>query len=99
MQTREDPYQGLSGISISTDKAGQTVSLEASGEALEIFYLQQPGGGKLELQVDDQIIGTITTDGDSGPGSYKTNLESRAASIAVADARKRAGSFVRLGAR
>jgi lysophospholipase L1-like esterase len=74
MQAREDPYQGLSGVSISTDKAGQTVSLEASGEALEIFYLQQPGGGKLELQVDDQIIGSITTDGDSGPGSYRATL-------------------------
>ena len=74
MATREDPDQGLSGISISTDKAGQTVSLAASGEALEIFYLQQPGGGKFELQADDQIIGTITTDGDSGPGSYRAAL-------------------------
>ncbi len=74
MQAREDPYQGLSGISISTDKAGQTVSLAATGEALEIFYLQQPGGGKLELQSDGQIIGTIDSAGDSGSGSFRAGL-------------------------
>ena len=74
MQTREDPNQGLSGISISTDRAGQTVSLGGSGQALEIFYLRQPGGGKLEVQVDDQIIGMIATDGDSGSGAYQTVL-------------------------
>jgi len=74
LTTREDPDQGLSGISISTNKAGQTVSLTTSGEALEIFYLQQPGGGELELQVDGQIIASIATSGDSGPGNYRTAL-------------------------
>jgi lysophospholipase L1-like esterase len=74
LTTREDPDRGLSGISISTDKAGQTVSLAASGETLEIFYLQQPGGGELELQVDGQIIGMIATAGDSGPGNYRATL-------------------------
>jgi lysophospholipase L1-like esterase len=74
LATREDPNQGLSGISISTDKAGQTVSLEASGESVEIFYLQQPGGGEVELQVDGQIIATIMTSGDSGPGDYRAAL-------------------------
>ena len=74
LTTREDPDRGLSGINISTDKAGQTVSLAASGEALEVFYLQQPGGGGLELQVDGQIIATIATDGESGPGDYRTTL-------------------------
>lgn len=76
LTTRGNPDQGLSGISISTDKAGQTLSLDASGETLEIFYLQQPGGGALELQVDGQIIATIMTAGDSGAGSYRTALGS-----------------------
>jgi len=74
LTTREDPHQGLSGISLSTGKAGQTVTLSASGESLEIYYLQQPGGGKFELQVDDRIIATIPTDGDFGPGDYRTTL-------------------------
>jgi lysophospholipase L1-like esterase len=75
MTTRQDPEQGLSGISISTDKAGETVSLAASGESLGVFYMQQPGGGQVELQVDDQIVATIATAGEPGPGSYRTTLK------------------------
>jgi lysophospholipase L1-like esterase len=74
MATREDPDQGLSGISISTEKAGQTVSLAASGETLGILYLRQPEGGEFELQVDDRIIATISTAGERGPGSYLAAL-------------------------
>jgi lysophospholipase L1-like esterase len=71
---RGDPNQGLSGMSISTEAAGQTVSLTASGEALDISYLQQPGGGQLELTVDGQSAGTFSTDGDLGPGHSEYSL-------------------------
>lgn len=74
LATRGDPDQGLSGVSISTSHAGQTVSVVAGGAAVEIFYLQQPGGGDLELQVDDQIVGMFATAGEPGPGSYQTTL-------------------------
>jgi lysophospholipase L1-like esterase len=74
MAIRGDPNQGLSGISISTDAAGQTVELTASGEALEIFYLQQPGGGQVELTIDGQSAGAFTTDGDLGPGQSEYAL-------------------------
>ena len=75
MALRGDANQGLSGISISTQAAGQTVSLTASGAALEIFYLQQPGGGQLELTIDGQSAGSFTTDGDLGPGHSEYTLE------------------------
>jgi lysophospholipase L1-like esterase len=74
MAVRGDPNQGLSGISISTGAAGQTVELTASGEALEIFYLQQPGGGQVELTIDGQSAGAFTTDGDLGPGESEYSL-------------------------
>lgn len=74
MATREDPNQGLSGVSISTGMAGQTVSLTAGGQTLEVHYLQQPDGGDLELEVDQQIVGMISTAGDLGAGSYQTTL-------------------------
>jgi lysophospholipase L1-like esterase len=74
MAIHGDSNQGLSGISISTEAAGQTVSLTASGEALEIFYLQQPGGGQLELTIDGQSAGAFTTDGDLGPGQSEYSL-------------------------
>ncbi len=74
MAIRGDANQGLSGISISTEAAGQTVNLTASGEELEIFYLQQPGGGQLELTIDGQSGGAFSTDGDLGPGQSEYAL-------------------------
>jgi acyl carrier protein/lysophospholipase L1-like esterase len=74
MALRGDPNQGLSGISISTVAAGQTVTLSASGEALDIFYLQQPGGGQVELTIDGQSAGIFSTDGDLGPGQSEYAL-------------------------
>jgi lysophospholipase L1-like esterase len=75
MAIRGDANQGLSGISISTQAAGQTVSLTASGTALEIFYLQQPGGGQVDLTIDGQSAGAFTTDGDPGPGHSEYTLQ------------------------
>lgn len=74
MQIRGDADQGLSGISISTKAPNQTVTLAASGELLDIFYLQQPGGGELELTIDGQSAGIFTTDGDLGPGQSEYSL-------------------------
>ncbi len=74
MQIRGDADQGLSGISISTNLPNQTVALTASGELLDIFYLQQPGGGEVELTVDGEKAGVFTTDGDLGPGQSEYSL-------------------------
>jgi lysophospholipase L1-like esterase len=74
MAIHGDPNQGLSGISISTEAAGQTVELTASGEALAVFYLQQPGGGQVELAIDGQSAGAFATDGDLGPGQSEYSL-------------------------
>ncbi len=74
MAIRGDANQGLSGISISTEAAGQTVDLTATGEALVIFYLQQPGGGQLALTIDGQSAGSFSTDGDIGPGQSEYSL-------------------------
>ncbi len=74
MALRGDEYQGLSGLSITAQAAGQTVTLRASGELLEIFYQQQPGGGQFEVQIDNEIAGSVGTDGDFGPGVFSRAL-------------------------
>lgn len=74
MQTHGDPDQGLSGISISTSLPNQTVTLSAEGESLDIFYLQQPGGGEVELTIDGEKAGAFSTDGDPGPGQSEYSL-------------------------
>ncbi|HUP03469.1 MAG TPA: SGNH/GDSL hydrolase family protein, partial [Bryobacteraceae bacterium] len=63
-----DGYFGLGGVSISTDRAGQSVYLDAECGALEVDYLRQPGGGRLSLTQDQEPLGEIATDGDLGPG-------------------------------
>ncbi len=68
MASHGDPNQGLGGISISTEHPGQTVTLSATGDALGFFFLRQPGGGQVELSVDNLPLGTIATGGEPGPG-------------------------------
>lgn len=63
-----DGWQGLSGVSISTSLPGQLVTLGASGEFLSVFYLRQPGGGSVQVEADGHSLGTISTDGETGPG-------------------------------
>jgi lysophospholipase L1-like esterase len=63
-----DGCEGLSGISISTGVPGQTIGLSAAGDSLSIFFLQQPGGGRLELTVDAVSMGSFSTDGEPAPG-------------------------------
>jgi lysophospholipase L1-like esterase len=64
-----DGYFGLSGVSILTARAGQSVYLDAECDRLEIDYLLQPGGGAMALFDNDQPADEISTDGELGPGS------------------------------
>jgi lysophospholipase L1-like esterase len=63
-----DGYFGLGGVSISTERAGQSVFLDAECASLEIDYLRQPGGGRLALYADDEPMQEFSTDGELGPG-------------------------------
>jgi lysophospholipase L1-like esterase len=66
-----DGIYGLSGVSLTSQSPGQTVSLVAECEQLELHYLQQPGGGQLEFAVDGIPVDTIDTAGDLAPGIYR----------------------------
>ena len=69
-----DGMYGLAGVSITTTRPGETVALKADGPLLQINYLQQPGGGALELSDEDVLLDTISTDGDLAPGYYKREV-------------------------
>ena len=62
-----DGYYGLGGISVAAATPGQSVSVDADCERIEIDYLQQPGGGSVELYDGDQPIQQFSTDGDLAP--------------------------------
>ncbi|MEO8558842.1 MAG: SGNH/GDSL hydrolase family protein, partial [Rhodospirillales bacterium] len=58
---------GVTGYTLHTTKANEAVSLEAGADGpfdeVEIDYLRQPGGGRIEVAVDGRIVGTIDTNG------------------------------------
>jgi len=72
-----DGREGLGGISLSTSRAGENVWMQSDGEEVELFFLQQPGGGQLNFLLDGKPQSTISTDGTSGPG-YFTYASDRA---------------------
>jgi lysophospholipase L1-like esterase len=70
-----DGRYGLAGVSITTNRAGETVALRAEGPLLQLNYLQQPGGGSLDLTDNDVMLDTISTDGELAAGYYKREVE------------------------
>lgn len=72
-----DGKYGLAGVSINAKRPGEWVSLEASGPVLQVWYLQQPEGGSLEITDGGQPVETISTAGEAGPGYYQHQAPNR----------------------
>lgn len=66
-----DGLYGLGGVSISTTLRGQSIYLEADCSRMELFYLQQPGGGELQLYDNGSAVDKISTAGELGPGYFE----------------------------
>jgi lysophospholipase L1-like esterase len=66
-----DGLYGLGGVSISTTLRGQSIYLEADCSRMELFYLEQPGGGELQLYDNGSAVDKISTDGQLGPGYFQ----------------------------
>jgi lysophospholipase L1-like esterase len=56
-----DGMVGMGGVSLSTDAAGNWVSLDAEASALQVQYLIQPNGGSFEIRDNDTLIATVST--------------------------------------
>jgi lysophospholipase L1-like esterase len=65
-----DGRHGLSGVSMTASRPGETLSLTTSGERLELYYMRQPGGGSFVLEEDGQQVETIHTDGELTTSIY-----------------------------
>ena len=77
------------GIGIETSRPGQVVTLEAAGTRTTLYYLQEAGGGPVNVTVDGSADAELTTSGDSplgvwnydagnGPTQYTLRTVSRA---------------------
>ncbi len=67
-QNGSDGLEGMGGISLSAQRAGEAISLSTECERLALLYLRQPGGGDLEFLVDDRPVQKVSTAGETGPG-------------------------------
>lgn len=65
-----DGRYGLGGISMTASRPREAVYLVAEGEKLEVFYLQQPGGGAINVYDNGALVERVSTGGDLGPGYY-----------------------------
>jgi len=58
-----DGRLGLGGVSVTSHRTNDIVTFEAESDTIQLFYLQQPGGGDFVVSVDGLNIQTIATDG------------------------------------
>lgn len=64
-----DGFFGLGGVAITAQRAGQSVFVETECDRLEVDFLEQPDGGRLELFDNDQRVDEFSTGGELGAGA------------------------------
>jgi lysophospholipase L1-like esterase len=70
-----DGLYGLGGVSITTSRRGEWVTLTANCGKIELYFLKQPRGGTLEFSDNGEIVDKIATAGDTGPGYFSYKAE------------------------
>ncbi len=66
-----DGAYGLGGVSMTADRPHESIYETADGEAFELYYLQQPGGGAIQIYDNGEAVDRISTDGDLGPAYFR----------------------------
>lgn len=68
-----DRFFGYTGASFTAETAGAETVFTDVGEnrRVDVYYLEQPGGGTLEIYAGDALIQTLETGRASGPPSAK----------------------------
>ncbi len=66
-----DGLYGLGGVSMTTNTPRESVYLQADCQQIELFYLQQPGGGALQVYDNGVAVDRVSTAGDLSPGYFR----------------------------
>lgn len=66
-----DGMYGLSGVSLSARRASETIQLQTECDRAELYYLRQPGGGKLGIFDNGKTVEHISTDGEVAPDYFQ----------------------------
>jgi lysophospholipase L1-like esterase len=70
-----DGIYGLGGVSMTASSPRQSVYLVAEGQQFELYYLQQPGGGAIQIYDNGAPVERISTDGESAPSYFHYDAE------------------------
>ncbi len=70
-----DGLLGMGGVSLSTTKPGNWISLDTDAVSVEVQYLIQPGGGNIEVYDGDRMIESLSTDGPTAAGYVDAQVE------------------------
>ena len=70
-----DGIYGLGGVSMTASSPRQSVYLVAEGQQFELYYLQQPGGGAIQIYDNGTPVERISTDGDTAPSYFHYDAE------------------------
>ena len=70
-----DGLLGMGGVSLSTAKPGDWISLDADATTLEVQYLIQPGGGTIEIYDGETLLESVSTDGPTASGHFDAPVE------------------------
>ncbi len=84
--SRKDKCYGLGGVSFTTQAAGVTASFSPLAEgdsthdvsSFDIYYLAQPNGGDIDIEVDKNFyirLSTASTDGQTHSAFYQVPVE------------------------
>lgn len=81
--SREDGLYGLGGFSCAANSSEEwaffgTANSSPFGRTasrFEVFFLEQPGGGRFEVMLDGQPYGTVSTHGSTGFGTFVGRAE------------------------
>jgi lysophospholipase L1-like esterase len=70
-----DGRYGLAGVAVDTSRGGETITLEAEGASVELFYWRQLGGGTFAVYDAGTELARISTDAEPGPGFARFKSE------------------------
>lgn len=77
-------YYGLGGVSFTAESAGVEAEFSTTDEgevgrsvsSFDIYYMERPGGGDFEVEIDDQLFARVSTAGEyARSGFHRVNLQ------------------------
>jgi lysophospholipase L1-like esterase len=74
-----DGFYGVGGASITSQRPGEMVYLDAEGSKVELSYLKQPGGGAFRVFIEGAEVAKVDTNGEMAPGFWSMELPQDAA--------------------